>query len=85
MLKFASGLMGPVLCTLLAASVACGQSTKPAVVDTPLAVSAERAFPNLDFRRPIVVTHAGDGSNRLFVAEQEGVIRVFPNDQECEE
>ena len=85
MLKFASGLLGPVLCTLLAGSVACGQSTKPAVVDTPLAVSAERAFPNLDFRRPIVVTHAGDGSNRLFVAEQEGVIRVFPNDQECEE
>lgn len=55
------------------------------VVDTPLAVSTERAFPNLEFRRPIVVTHAGDGSNRVFVAEQEGVIRVFSNDQETEE
>ena len=55
------------------------------VVDTPLTVSTERAFPNLEFRRPIVVTHAGDGSNRVFVAEQEGIIKVFGNDQETEE
>lgn len=55
------------------------------VTDKPLAVSTERAFPNLDFNRPIVVTHAGDGSNRVFVAEQEGIIKVFKNDQETEE
>ena len=55
------------------------------VVDTPLTVSTERAFPNLEFKRPIVVTHAGDGSNRVFVAEQEGIIKVFGNDQETEE
>jgi len=56
-----------------------------AVVDTPLAVSTQRAFPNLDFERPIVVTHAGDGTNRLFVAEQEGIIKVLKNDQETDE
>ena len=56
-----------------------------AVADTPLAVSIERAFENLDFERPIVVTHAGDGSNRLFVAEQEGLIKVLKNDQSAEE
>ena len=56
-----------------------------AVADTPLAVSTERAFPNLEFKRPIVVTHAGDGSNRVFVAEQEGIIKVFSNDQEIDE
>ncbi|MDA1229701.1 MAG: PQQ-dependent sugar dehydrogenase [Planctomycetota bacterium] len=56
-----------------------------AVIEKPLAVSAERAFPNLDFNRPIVVTHAGDGSNRVFVGEQEGIIKVFKNDQETEE
>lgn len=55
------------------------------IADTPLAVSTERAFPNLDFDRPIVVTHAGDGSNRVFVAEQKGVIKVLKNDQETEE
>ena len=58
-----------------------GESVK----DTPLAVSTERAFPNLEFNRPIVVTHAGDATNRVFVAEQEGIIKVFKNDQETEE
>jgi len=56
-----------------------------AVADTPLAVSTERAFPNLEFKRPIVMTHAGDGTNRVFVAEQEGIIKVFRNDQETED
>ncbi len=30
--------------------------------------------------RPIVLTHAGDASNRVFVATEQGVIHVFPND-----
>ncbi len=30
--------------------------------------------------RPIVLTHANDNSNRVFVATQHGVIHVFPND-----
>ena len=40
----------------------------------------EPAFPNLAFERPVFLTHAGDGSNRLFVVEQAGRIYVFPND-----
>ena len=78
---------------LLAAAAAC---VVTAICVTPtdagndvkeeaLAVSAVRAFENLIFDRPIVVTHANDGSNRVFVAEQEGVIRVFPNDPDVEE
>ncbi|MCA9010802.1 MAG: PQQ-dependent sugar dehydrogenase, partial [Planctomycetaceae bacterium] len=63
------------------ASAQAGES----IADIPLAVSTERAFPNLEFNRPIVVTHAGDGSDRVFVAEQEGIIKVFKNDQEAEE
>lgn len=39
----------------------------------------ENAFPNLTFDRPVELTHAGDGSNRLFVLEQGGRIRVFDN------
>ena len=50
-----------------------------------LDVSATRAFENLVFDRPIVVTHADDGSNRVFVAEQKGVLQVFPNDPDVEE
>ena len=38
------------------------------------------AFPNLTFAQPIFLTHSGDGSNRMFVAQQTGVIRVFPKD-----
>ncbi len=37
-------------------------------------------FPNLTFDKPIDLKNAGDGSNRLFVLEQEGRIRVFDND-----
>jgi glucose/arabinose dehydrogenase len=33
--------------------------------------------------RPVVLTHAGDGSNRVFVGTQHGVIHVFPNDQKA--
>ncbi len=50
------------------------------VDETPLNVEVVRAFPNLRIRRPVVITNAGDGSNRLFVVTQQGVIHVFPND-----
>ncbi len=50
-----------------------------------IAVEIERAFPELKFRRPIVVTHAGDGSDRVFVAEQYGSIRIVANDQSATE
>ncbi len=29
------------------------------------------------FRQPVFVTHAGDGSGRLFIVEQDGIIRVL--------
>ncbi|MCS6865308.1 MAG: PQQ-dependent sugar dehydrogenase [Gemmataceae bacterium] len=69
------------------------------VDDRPLAIRTEIAFPNLKWTgwnphtdtgapnplRPIVLTHAGDGSNRVFVATQHGVVHVFPNDQKATE
>lgn len=72
---------------LLGLLLATGASSRgqEQISESPLPVRAERAFPNLDFNRPIVVTHAGDGTNRVFVAEQEGIIRVFANDQDTEE
>ncbi|MCI0682840.1 MAG: PQQ-dependent sugar dehydrogenase [Gemmataceae bacterium] len=67
------------------------------VDETPLPLETAVAFPNLKWTgwqgetdagkivplRPIVLTHAGDGSNRVFVATQHGVIHVFPNDQKA--
>jgi glucose/arabinose dehydrogenase len=37
------------------------------------------AFPSLEFRRPVDLQSPRDGSGRLFVVEQDGVIRVFAN------
>lgn len=46
----------------------------------PMPLEAERVFPNLSFNRPLEFTYAPDGSNRVFVVEQEGKIHVFAND-----
>jgi glucose/arabinose dehydrogenase len=43
------------------------------------AYGIEVAFPNLEFRRPVDLQSARDGTGRLFVVEQDGVIRAFKN------
>ena len=69
------------------------------VDESPLPLETAVAFPQLKWTgwkgetdsgkivpiRPIVLTHAGDGSNRVFVATEHGVIHVFPNDQAVKE
>jgi glucose/arabinose dehydrogenase len=64
----------------------------------PLPVGTELAFPKLQWPekiaglekgvitkvRPIVITGAGDGSNRLFVATQRGKIYVFENHRDID-
>ena len=47
----------------------------------PPEIRALRVFPYLKIPLPVVFTHAGDGTNRIFVGSQLGVIHVFPNDQ----
>jgi glucose/arabinose dehydrogenase len=68
------------------------------VDDSPLEIEAEVAFPQLEFTgwgadsddgrvrelRLTLLTHAGDGSNRVFALVQEGQIHVFPNDDKAE-
>ena len=45
-----------------------------------VAVDAVPAFPGLSFESPVYFTSPRDGTNRLFVVEQAGVIRLFSND-----
>ncbi|HEY0610086.1 MAG TPA: PQQ-dependent sugar dehydrogenase, partial [Chitinophaga sp.] len=45
----------------------------------PGAFRTEEAFPLLHFDFPVDITHSNDGTNRLFVVEQAGVIKVFEN------
>ncbi|HET6463286.1 MAG TPA: PQQ-dependent sugar dehydrogenase [Candidatus Krumholzibacteria bacterium] len=52
----------------------------PACAENTPQYGVEEAFPNLTFRRPTDLQSARDGSGRLFVVEQDGVIRVFKND-----
>lgn len=52
----------------------------------PLAgLTLRPAFPNLRFDRPVFVTWAPDGRDRLFVLEQHGVIHVFDNRSDVEQ
>jgi len=44
---------------------------------------AEVAFPRLRFTAPVFLTYPPDGTNRVFVVEQGGTIRVFPNDPDA--
>jgi glucose/arabinose dehydrogenase len=67
------------------------------VDDSALPIRTEVAFPDLKWAewsgetaagraqplRPIVLTHASDGSNRVFVATQHGVVYAFANDQKA--
>jgi glucose/arabinose dehydrogenase len=41
--------------------------------------SLENAFPNLTFLNPVDLQHAGDGTDRIFIVEQNGKIKVFQN------
>jgi len=54
----------------------CSIEGKPA---EPSAMTVEPAFQWLSFTWPVQLTHAGDGSDRLFVVEKKGRIKVFPN------
>ncbi len=47
-------------------------------------VTIEVAFAHLSFERPLYVTHSRDGSDRLFVLEQDGVVHLFDNDPDVE-
>ena len=39
----------------------------------------ENAFPNLTFSSPVFLTNAGDSTDRVFVVQQNGIIKVFQN------
>lgn len=71
---------------LLLAGLALATPAFAQVDQTPLAgVQLARAFPQLKPRRPVAITHAGDGSNRLFILSEHGQVLVIPNDQAASE
>jgi len=66
------------------ATVGGSMATSAEVDYSPLSVAPEQAYPEFVFQRPIVLTHADDGTDRVFVASQLGKIHVFPNRQDVD-
>ena len=53
--------------------------------EPPPLLEFEVAFPHLRFEFPVDITGAGDGTDRLFVVGQDGVVYVFPNRRDVRE
>ena len=65
-------LLSAAIVLLLAVSALAAVRTAPdAALPT---LELERVFPALTFDRPVLLTHAGDGSSGVYVVEQHGVI-----------
>jgi glucose/arabinose dehydrogenase len=83
--RLVSSLAGLGIAWLASAVSAVDPSMAKGVDQSPIDVEVAVAFPKLQFDRPVVVTHAGDGTDRLFVCGQKGTIFVMPNDPAVEE
>ncbi|MEO0570123.1 MAG: PQQ-dependent sugar dehydrogenase [Bacteroidota bacterium] len=53
-----------------------GQTENP---DNSITLELVNAFPNLSFNQPLDLQSPKDGTNRIFIAEKIGLIRVFSN------
>ena len=70
-----SSLVGVVVSALAGTALsAVAQESAPEI-------EIRRVFADLDLTRPVFLTHAGDGSNRIFIVEQPGRIQVFANEE----
>jgi len=77
---FRMGVRFPLFALLLAASIplitSCDNESFDSLPEIPQISLARTAG---GFTQPVHVTHAGDGSGRLFVVEKQGVIRIIRN------
>lgn len=65
-----------------ALSFSCSDETDLALTPIPQnTVELTNAFSNLTFNKPLDLQSPTDGSDRLFVVEKDGMIKVFNNDE----
>lgn len=62
-----------------------GPEVPRSVSAAPAAPRVVKAFPNLSFEKPTDLQAPPDGTNRLFVLEQAGRVRVFPNQPQVQD
>jgi len=77
--------MHTILIAFLIVTTGCLDDNNPDEPPVSTSYNIVDAFPELEFTRPVDLQHPGDGSGRLFVVEQRGIISVFPNDSTVEE
>ncbi|MFH5832621.1 PQQ-dependent sugar dehydrogenase [Halalkalibaculum sp. DA384] len=78
---------------VIASTIACAKSNESTgpdgngtgTMDPNSSYELTEAFPHLSFTRPVDLQYPPDGSNRLFVVEQRGVITFFENTAETAE
>jgi len=78
--KIAALIVIALIALIVGVSVFQGFLTSP-TSETPHQYAVKVAFPNVQFKNPVGIYNAGDQSNRLFVVEQAGVIKVFENNE----
>ncbi|MGZ4910339.1 MAG: PQQ-dependent sugar dehydrogenase [Halobacteriota archaeon] len=75
------GLIVVVLIALIVGVSVFQGVLNPPNAETQHQYSVSVAFPNVQFKNPVGIYTPGDQSNRLFVVEQAGVIKVFQNNE----
>jgi len=78
--KIAALIVIVLIALVVGVSVFQGVLNSP-TSETPPQYTVKVAFPNVQFKDPVGIYNAGDQSNRLFVVEQAGVIKVFENNE----
>jgi glucose/arabinose dehydrogenase len=78
--KIAALIVIALIALVVGVSVFQGVLNSP-TSETPHQYTVKVAFPNVQFKDPVGIYNAGDQSNRLFVVEQAGVIKVFENNE----
>jgi len=73
-----------ILLAIVFGSVLVSYSFDPIRAETELYITLENAFPELIFLQPTDFQHANDDSNRVFVVERAGIIKVLVNSNTTE-
>ncbi len=74
------------LCIIFCFFISCSDESEIALSPIPdNSISLTNAFSNLSFNRPLDLQSPMDGTNRIFVAEQGGFIKVFENSETVSE
>jgi glucose/arabinose dehydrogenase len=82
--KLLRNLMATILIVMIIAAAFLSSQTLVSSGQPQTQETVEAAYPNLNFNQPVGILSPKDQTNRLFVIEQPGIIRVFENDANTE-